>query len=97
MEKVKPFYFDRADTCPKCKCKRSIEAYTNYNTPIHLTLYLDKNNDDDLKTKYIHYMKCRNCGTEFYPEWHNNIPYAVIDSNLDLFLDTFDLYKNVDP
>src|SRR5699024_9515943 len=43
MEKI--FSFDRADTCPTCKSKRSIEAYTRNGKEVHLSLAIDLNKD----------------------------------------------------
>lgn len=67
MEKI--FSFDRADTCPTCKSKRSIEAYTRNGKEVHLSLAIDLNKD--ISNLDITYMKCKNCGNEFFP--------AVID------------------
>lgn len=91
----KPFFFERADTCPICKSEKSIEAFNNYNKPINLSYHID--NNDDLKGKYIYYLKCNKCKNIFFPIWYDNLPYAATDSSIETYLKMFKIYKNVDP
>lgn len=94
---MKPISFIRADTCPVCDSKRSVDAYTNFDKPVGLTKYLDTKSSEDLKKRFIYYMECSKCHKRFFPIWIGNIPYASVDRDIDLFLSIYSQYKTVDP
>lgn len=94
MERV--FKFEEPDTCPICKTEHSISAYDINNKNIHFTLCLSSG-EKDFRPKNIQKLYCNHCRQSFFPEWHDNIPYAGIDKNIDIFLDNFEYYKSVDP
>lgn len=85
---MKVLGFDRADTCPICREKRSIEAYTRKGNPIHLSLAIDKNRDI---SKYnILYLKCRNCNREFFPSWvFGKYPTPMVGTMFQQFMNSY--------
>lgn len=88
MEKV--FKFDRADTCPICKSERSIEAYMRNGNPVHLSLAIDRHKD--ISTLDITYMKCKNCGMEFFPAWlecMDGYPTPMLDTMITQFMNSY--------
>lgn len=74
---IKPFYYEREDTCPICKSERSIEAYTYTDKPLNMSLAIDRK--VSLKNKGIAYLKCKNCKEQFFPKWISDIPIPMID------------------
>ena len=83
----KPITFDRADTCPICKAKRSIEGYLRTGDPIHLTLAIDKK--ADITKTDIEYLKCKNCKREFFPMWLDGYPTPMLDGNINDFMNSY--------
>ena len=85
VEKI--FKFDRADTCPICRSDRSIEAYLRNGNPIHLSLAIDRGKD--VSQLDIVYMKCKNCGREFFPAWLNGYPTPMVDTMIEHFMNSY--------
>lgn len=85
MEKI--FNFDRADTCPICKSKRSIEAYMRNGKQVHLSLAIDKNKD--ISNLDIIYMKCKNCGYEFFPAIIGKYPTPMTTTMFNQFMSSY--------
>ena len=91
---IKPFEFDREDTCPSCKSHRSLEAYDyNYN-PLRLTLAIDTNRS--IKYKNIKYLRCKRCGKEFFPKWNTEYPTPMSKDSFELFMNGYK-YSGRDP
>ena len=74
---IKPFYYEREDTCPICKSERSIEAYTYTDKPLNMSLAIDRK--VSLKNKGIACLKCKNCKEQFFPKWISDIPIPMMD------------------
>ena len=85
--KIRPFSYDRADTCPLCRENRSVEAYTVNDKPVQLSLSIDRNRE--LTGLGIKYLKCRSCKSEFFPMWLHNHPYPMIDINYSYFMNGY--------
>ena len=81
---IRPFIYERADTCPVCKSERSIEAYTYNNKPIRFSLAIDRN--ISVKNKDIRYLKCNKCKAEFIPNWIFRYPIPMTDNSFELFM-----------
>ena len=77
MGMIKPFTYDREDTCPQCKSERSIEAYDYNGNPLKLSLSIDRG--VPIKQKNISYLKCKNCKAEFFPNWVTEYPTPMTD------------------
>lgn len=95
--KIKPFSYERADTCPSCNSKRSLEAYSRFDKPVRLSLHIDRNME--LGNVSICYFKCRNCGSEFFPKWVKGFKYPLpmFDSNYSDFMNSYILsYKRAE-
>ena len=90
MKMIRPIQYDRQDTCPLCKSERSIEGYTVYNKPVHLSLAIDKRKD--VRDRQILFLKCTKCNTEFFPRWINGYPTPMVESN---FIDFINGYRYV--
>ena len=84
MEMIKPFTYDREDTCSKCNSERSIEAYDYNGNPLKLSLSIDRG--VPIKQKNILYLKCKNCKAEFFPNWITEYPTPMTDSSFELFM-----------
>ena len=85
--KIRPFSYDRADTCPLCGENRSVEAYTVNDKPVQLTLSIDRKRE--LTGLGIKYLKCRSCKSEFFPMWLHGCPYPMIDINYSYFMNGY--------
>ena len=81
---IRPFIYERADTCPVCKSERSIEAYTYNDKPIRFSLAIDRN--ISVKNKDIRYLKCNKCKAEFFPNWIFRYPIPMTDNSFELFM-----------
>lgn len=84
---MKPFDYDRADTCPNCKAERSIEGFTFNDKPIRLSLAIDQKRD--ISNMGIRYLRCSKCRMEFFPKWLNGYPTPMVDSNYIDFLNGY--------
>lgn len=84
---IKPFIFGRPDVCPSCKKERSVEAYDHNDVPLKLSLAMDMNKD--VRTWDISYLKCKNCGKEFFPNWERGFPYPMSDENFTHFMNGY--------
>ena len=83
--------YDREDTCPICKRKRSLELYDKNNKPAYFSLILDRDQLDRLQSRQFYYMKCNMCGKEFRIDWsnQNRIPVPLIGNKLKYFLEDY--------
>lgn len=84
---IRPIEYEREDTCPICKSKRSIEAYTTYDKPIDLTLAIDVGRD--ISSMGIKYLKCRKCKRKFLPNWITAYPMPTTEQNMEEFLNGY--------
>ncbi len=85
-------YFEREDTCPNCGCKKSLDIYTDKDKPINYQKILDQNNHEFFgnKTHVFSYMRCNNCGKEFFIDWTGLFPVAT---SMDKFKSFMNEYK----
>lgn len=83
--------YDREDTCPHCKRKRSLELYDKNNRPAYFALILDRKDLTKLNNRIFYYMKCKCCGAEFRIDWSNpnRIPVPLIGEKLNNFLEDY--------
>ena len=83
--------YDREDTCPKCKRKRSLELYDRNNRPAYFSMLLDRNELNRLFSRPFYYMKCKMCDTEFRIDWGqgDEIPTPLSDNKLESFLQDY--------
>lgn len=89
--------YDREDTCPICKRKRSLDLYDKNNKSCNFSLILDKNDLSRLKSRPFYYFKCKSCGKEFRIDWsyENRIPVPLIGNKLKYFLEDYmNSYEN---
>lgn len=84
MKNNRPFDYDREDTCPICKSKRSIEAYDYNDNPLHLSLAIDRK--ANIKNRNVSYLKCSKCKKEFFPKWTTEYPTPMTSRSFDLFM-----------
>lgn len=94
---IKGVNYDREDTCPNCKRKRSLELYDKNNRPGYFSIILDKNELDRLHCKQFYYLKCKLCGKEYRIDWsqENRIPVPLLGNKLKYFLEDYiDSYEN---
>ena len=89
---IKPFTFDREDTCPSCKSERSIEAYDYNDRSLRLTLSIDTNRS--IKYRNIKYLKCRKCGKRFFPKWNTEYPTPMSEDSFELFMNGYKYSSN---
>lgn len=82
MKKMKPFSYDREDTCPECRTERAIEAYDHNNNQLKLSLSIDNN----VPIKNVSYLKCKKCKKEFFPNWITDYPTPMTDQSFELFM-----------
>ena len=90
---TKPFIINRPDTCPHCSTKRSIELYNYKDKPLNYSVMLDQH--IDLKDKIIglSYMKCKKCGSTYFPRWQDNIILPTEDMNVGDFMALYKAMK----
>lgn len=91
----KPIQFVRPDTCPKCGATHSVAAYNGNNIRVDMDYYID--NHKSMVNKQIYQVVCKKCGERFFPVWKHGLPYPNTDRDIDSFLNSYKLYKNVDP
>lgn len=84
---IKPFEYEREDTCPICGSERSIEAYTYNDNPIRLSLAIDKG--VSVHNKNIKYLKCKACKKEFFPKWVSEYPSPMTDVSFEFFMNGY--------
>lgn len=90
--------YDREDTCPDCRRKRSLDLFDRNNRPAYFPMLLDRNEINRLYSRPFYYMKCKSCGKEFRIDWgceENKIPVPLTEEKLENFLqDYINSYEN---
>lgn len=83
--------YDREDTCPICRRKRSLDLYDRNNRPAYFPILLDRNELDRLYSRPFYYMKCKVCNTEFRIDWGQDgkIPVPLTGNKLENFLEDY--------
>ena len=83
--------YDREDTCPICKRKRSLELYDKNDRPGLFSVMLDRGQLDRLHSRPFYYMKCTICGEQFRIDWSqpNRIPVPLLGNKLRYFLEDY--------
>ena len=83
--------YDREDTCPICRRKRSLELYDRNDKPGYFSMILDKNELHRFTSRPFYYMKCVMCGKEFRIDWSNvnRIPVPLLGNKLENFLEDY--------
>ena len=91
---IKGMQYEREDTCPICRAKRSLDLYDSYDKRIYFSNILDRNKLDKLHSKKLYYIKCCNCGTKFKINWSkpNHIPVPLLGKEIKYFLEDFSNY-----
>lgn len=91
---IKPFKFDRPDTCPKCKKSRSLEVYNRFDKPMNYAFILDRKTPPSEKLIDIEYIKCKYCKERFFPRWEGDTLYPSEDINEKDFMALFRANKD---
>lgn len=83
--------YDREDTCPNCKRKRSLELYDKNNKPGYFSLILDRGDLSKLHNRQFYYFKCKYCNNEYRIDWSgkDRIPVPLIGNKLRYFLEDY--------
>lgn len=84
-------FYDREDTCPECRRKRSLELYDKNNKPGYFSLVLDRGDLSKLHNRQFYYFRCKSCGKEFRIDWsnENRIPVPLLGNKLRYFLEDY--------
>jgi len=88
---IRGIIYDREDTCPNCKRKRSLELYDRNNKPAYFSLILDKGEIERLHQRQFYYFKCKICDQEYRIDWsqENRIPVPLLGKKLQYFLEDY--------
>lgn len=88
---IRGVFYDREDTCPDCRKQRALEIYDRNNKPGYLSMILDRNQLERLKSRPFYYLKCSMCGKEYRIDWsqENRIPVPLIGNKLKNFLEDY--------
>lgn len=89
----KPFIIQRPDTCPHCGTKRVLELYNHRDRPMNYTLMLDQHANLKEKVVDLAYMKCKKCGSKYFPRWQDGKILPTEDVNVDDFMALYKAMK----
>lgn len=93
---ITPIEYSRYDTCLFCNSERSVDIYNNFNRPIHLSILIDRNEIDRVKSmQNLRYMKCSKCGKITKINYLNGVIQQLDDSKMNkLFMNGFKSFHN---
>lgn len=94
----KPITFEREDYCPHCNQEKSLLLYDYYGNMFNYPNILDNKNysifEVSKNSKTFHYMKCKNCGKEFFIDWsQGKLPRPMFSSFYRSFMRNFKMTK----